>query len=113
MTRPTTTPPDRLKYEDIHAILTETCDGLGVGEETRARVMQPPRKIDEAILCRALQTAYQWGLAAAYTSLLDDDMTQEDEPNDPLPPAEETTPQDSDDWPHYWGEHNSDNDSGL
>ena len=27
--------------------------------------------------------------------------------------AKETTPQDSDDWPHYWGEHNSDNDSGL
>jgi len=91
MLRPTTTARDRLKYEDIHAILAEVCDGLGVSAETRARIMHPPRKIDETALVRALQTAYQWGLTAAYASLPDDDTTQEDEPNDPLPPAEETT----------------------
>lgn len=89
MPRPTTTARDRLKYEDIHAILAETCDGLEVREETRARIMHPPRKIDEMVLLRALQTAYQWGLAAAYASL-PDDPTQE---NPPPPPAEETTPE--------------------
>ena len=99
MPRQTTTAADRLKYEDIHAILAETCDGLGVGEETRARIMHPPRKIDETALVRALQTAYQWGLAAALASLPDDnDETQEDETTDATifdqpPPAEETTPE--------------------